>query len=230
MIQTPATTLSRQVVMIGATGAVGSQTVNALLATHELHRLTLLGRRELADLSADQSPQVHQVTVDLLDPKTYESQLAGHDTAICTVGVGQPSQVSKEEFAKIDKSLVLDFATACKRANVQHFLLLSSVGSSSDSKSFFLRTKGELIDELRALEFSRLSIFQPSMILTPENRYGLVQGLTLAVWPLLEPLLAASLRKYRGVRVEALGGSIAANVFAEGAGERILQWDDFLKR
>lgn len=132
MIQTPATTLSRQVVMIGATGAVGSQTVNALLATPELQRLTLLGRRELADLSADQSPQVHQVTVDLLDPRTYESQLAGHDTAICTVGVGQPSQVSKEEFAKIDKSLVLDFATACKRANVQHFLLLSSVGSSSD--------------------------------------------------------------------------------------------------
>lgn len=68
------------------------------------------------------------------------------------------------------------------------------------------------------------------MILTPENRYGFIQGLTLAVWPRLELLLAGSLRKSRGVRVEALGASIAANVFAKGTGERILQWDDFLKR
>jgi len=63
--------------------------------------------------------------------------------------------------------------------------LLSSVGISPKSKSFFLRTKGELVEALKALNFERLSIFMPSMILTPTNRYGFSQALTLAVWPKL---------------------------------------------
>jgi len=101
----------------------------------------------------------------------------------------------------VDKLAVIDFAKACKAGGVKHFELLSSVGISADSSSFFLRSKGELVEELKALNFERLSIFQPSMILTPTNRYGFMQGLTLAVWPVIDKLLIGGLRKYRGIKV-----------------------------
>ena len=212
------------IVMIGATGAVGSQVVKSLIPSQQLQRLTLLGRNSLEEIVSD---RVQQHTVDVLQADSYLSLLPGHQVAICTLGVGQPSKVSKEVFLKIDKQAVLDFAKACKEAGVQHFELLSSVGINANSSSFYLRSKGELVEEIKALEFQRFSIFEPSMILTPTNRYGILQGIVLQVWPLLKPLLIGGLRKYRGVEVETLGRAIAQHVFLPKKGVEHLQWDDF---
>ena len=128
---------------------------------------------------------------------------------------------------KIDKIAVLDFATACKEAGVRHFELLAGVGIDSKSSFFYARTKGELVDELISLDFERLSIFEPSMILTPTNRYGFSQAILLWVWPIIDPLLVGRLRKFRGIRVEQLGKAIAVNILVPNTGLEHLVWDDF---
>ncbi len=215
--------------MIGSTGAVGGHVAAALATSPAVECLTLLGRRPTPGLG--ESPggtRVEQHTVDVLAPPTYRELVAEHDVAICTLGVGEPSKVSKEDFVRIDKDAVLAFATTCREAGTRHFELLSSVGVSAQAWSFYLRTKGELEDGLRALEFPRLSLFHPSMILTPSNRYGVGQAITLAVWPKLRPLLLGPLRRFRGVQVQDLGRSIAHNVFTAGQGEQVLEWDDFV--
>ena len=104
--------------------------------------------------------------------------------------------------------LEIDPIKASKKEGIQHFELLSSVGVNSKS-SFFLRTKGELENGLRELNFNRLSLFHPSMILTPENRYGLSQKLTLMTWPFVSKLFVGNLRKFRGIPVDILDASIA---------------------
>jgi uncharacterized protein YbjT (DUF2867 family) len=212
------------IVMLGATGAVGTEVVSTLLTMPELASLTLLGRRAVESISHD---GLRQHTADIFDPSSYAMHLQGHDTAICTLGVGEPSKVSREDFVRIDKLAVLDFATACKTAGVKHFQILGSIGSDAASRSFFLRTKGELEEALKALSFERLSIFQPSMILTPENRYGLTQALTLWGWPKLNFLLTGSRTKYRGVKVATLGRAIALNAGLDKSGVETLRWNDF---
>ena len=218
--------MKHRVVMLGASGAVGQQVVAALGRTDAVETLTLLNRRALPDVTAS---RIVQHVVGVLDATSYAHLLAAHDAAICTFGVGEPSAMSREEFVRIDKTAVLDFATACKAAGVRHFQLLGSVGSSSTSRAFYLRVKGELCDALQVLQFDRLSIFQPSMILTPTNRYGFTSAVTLAVWPKLNPLLAGPLRQYRGIRVDVLGSAIAANVFTTGSGVERLHWPDFTR-
>jgi len=215
---------AHSVVMIGATGAVGGTVVKTLSAMPEVTRLTLLGRRPVEGVSGT----VVQKTVDVFDPKSYAEHLAGHDTAICTLGVGTRKGMSHEEFVRIDKTCVLDFAAACKQAGVQHFELLGSVGANANSPSPFLRTKGELEDGLKALGFKRLSLFRPSMILTPTNRYGLQQALVLAIWPMLMSLLVGGLRPYRGIRLDQLGRAMALNIRGDKNGTEVLFWDDFV--
>lgn len=210
--------------MTGASGAVGTQTVAALAARPEWKRLTSLGRRTI---SLPSDPRISQHTVDLLDPRTYSALLEGHSAAICTLGVGEPSKVSRDEFTRVDHDMPLAFARACRLAGVSHFSLLSSVGASPEAWSFYLRGKGLLERELQALGFLRLSLFQPSMILTPTNRYGILQGLTLAVWPRLTPLLQGPARKLRGIRVEQLGRAIAMNALRPGEGVETIEWDGF---
>jgi hypothetical protein len=55
-----------------------------------------------------------------------------------------------------------------------------------------------------------------------------LQGLTLAVWPKLQPALAGPLRKYRGIAVEKLGAAMANNLFTPGRGVEVLEWDAFV--
>lgn len=218
---------SLSVVMLGASGAVGGHVVSTLLAMPELKRLTLLGRREMVLPDGARKVGVKQQVVNIESPDTYVDFVAGHDAAVCTLGVGQPSQMTKAEFVRIDKDVVIAFATICKQNGVRHFALLGAVGADSKSRAFYLRIKGELEDALVALNFERLSLFQPSMILTPTNRYGIQQALTLGFWPMLSPLLFGPLHKYRGVRVETLGAAMAKQLRTNGSGVQRLRWDDF---
>lgn len=214
------------VLMLGASGAVGGCTLQTLLNSENIERITLLGRNPIQNLKSDVIA-IEQHKVDIFDASTYTSFLPEHGAAICTLGVGEPSKLSKEEFVKIDKTAVLEFAKECKKVGVQHFELLSSVGANSSSPSFYLRTKGELGEELESLNFDRLSIFEPSMILTPTNRYGFSQAMILKVWPRLKPILQRSLRKYRGIPIGVLGKSMALNIFRGKSGNEKLRWDDF---
>ncbi|WP_339903136.1 NAD(P)H-binding protein [uncultured Cyclobacterium sp.] len=217
-------TNTNSIVILGASGAVGSEALKTLLANNNVHQLTLLGRTPISGIKKD---NVYQHKINVSKPDSYQEFIPGHDIAICTLGVGEPSKISKEEFLKIDKEAVLEFAKACKKSGVRHFELLASVGISPKSSSFYLRAKGELVAALKALAFDRLSIFQPSMILTPTNRYGISQAIVLKVFPLLKPFLIGNLRKYRGIPVSVLGQSMAENIFIAGKDYEILQWDQF---
>lgn len=218
---------SKSIVIIGGSGAVGTEVVMHLLQMKGMSNITSLGRSIIDGIDSE---SISQYKVDLMDPLTYDNYLSGMETAICTLGVGEPSNVTKEQFERIDKDMVLVFAKACKSAGVKHFELLSSVGTDAKSRSYYLRIKGELINELGLLRFERLSIFQPSMILTPTNRYGFSQGILLAVWPAFSRLLIGGLRKYRGVKVDDLGRSIAENIFRPGGGVEYLDWNNFYPR
>jgi hypothetical protein len=81
------------------------------------------------------------------------------------------------------------------------------------------------IDKLAVIDFDRLSIFQPSMIITSNNRYGFLQGILLGVWPLLSKLLLGGLHKYRGIPVAPLGNAIAKNVLNHHQGFETLHWE-----
>ena len=218
---------SLSVVMWGASGAVGAHVVATLLKLPELKRLTLLGRRETSLPEGCDKATVTQHVVNIESAEAYADFVVGHDAAVCTLGVGQPSQMTKAQFVHIDKDVVIAFATSCKQSGVRHFELLGAVGAESKSRAFYLRVKGELEEALVALNFERLSLFQPSMILTPTNRYGIQQALTLALWPSLSRLLIGPMRKYRGIRIEALGAAMANNLATAGQGVETLHWDQF---
>ncbi|MFK7951152.1 MAG: NAD(P)H-binding protein [Saprospiraceae bacterium] len=217
-------TKNQSIVMLGATGAVGGEALKKLIANDHFEKITLLGRREVEGIS---NKNIMQHKADIFDVSSYENVLPNHQVAICTLGVGEPTKVSKADFIKIDKDAVIIFAEACKKAGVEHFSLLSSVGINVNSYNYYMRTKAELVEALKALNFERLSIFQPSMIMTPTNRYGVTQAIALAVWPKLDFILKGKMTQYRGIKVEQLGKAIAMNIYENKTGYEVLKWEDF---
>jgi uncharacterized protein YbjT (DUF2867 family) len=220
---------NKRILLFGATGAVGGEALKTLLTLPQVEKVTAIGRRK-ADIPADLdlSHKLIQEAVDLNDPAAYSGYLKGHTHAICALGVGQPSKMSREEFVRIDRDLVLIIARACREAGVTGFSLLSAVGANAQSSFFYSKLKGQLEEGLRGLGFERLRLFHPSMILTPTNRYGSLQGFLLRFWPLLNPVLMGSLSKVRGIRVEELGKAMALSAVSDDEpGVKIFHWADF---
>lgn len=213
-------------VVLGATGAVGTEVVRALLQSSRFQRVTTLGRRPLEIPGAPPERLVSHV-VDVFDPSTYESFLDGHAAAFCTLGLGRPSKVTREELYRVDVAAAADFASACRRKGVAHFSLLTAVGANPRSRAYYLRCKGEVEAKVRAEGFPRASFFRPSMIMTPVNRYGLTQAIFLAAYPCLDPFLLGPLRPFRSIAVEDLGKAMAVNAEHAGSGAEILEWSGF---
>jgi uncharacterized protein YbjT (DUF2867 family) len=216
----------RRLVLLGATGAVGGHVLGEALRSPAFERVTTIGRRPAGVANAGAPGKLSQHVVDLGMPASYRPLLAGHTTAVCTLGVGQPSKSTREEVWKVEIDYVTAFAAACRDAGIRHFSLMTSVGADARSRFYYARLKGTQEERVTALGFERTSLFRPSMILTPQNRYGATQGLFLAVWPKLHGLFAGPLRRFRGVHVEDLGRAIAINAARDNAsGVEIFEWD-----
>jgi uncharacterized protein YbjT (DUF2867 family) len=213
-----------QVIILGASGAVGSAAVATLQDMDEVSQITALVRRPLA---VNSGSKLQQHIVDVMNPASYVQYLHGHEAAICTFGVGQPSKVSQADFKAVDFDAVLAFTKSCKEQGVQHFELLGSVAADPKSQSSYLKSKGDLREAIAGLGFARFSCFQPSLLLTQNNRYGFAQGLLLSAWPALSHLLLGGLQKYRGIRVEDLGAAMAHNLRGDGRGVEALHWPQF---
>ncbi|MCK5372223.1 MAG: hypothetical protein KAQ62_26865, partial [Cyclobacteriaceae bacterium] len=109
------------VVMLGTTGAVGGHVLQELKKHSKIIRMTLLGRKVIQNVKES---YIQQEVINISDSSSYKAFLPWHNTAICTLGVGQPSKISKKDFIRIDKEAVIEFAKECKKAGIRHFELL----------------------------------------------------------------------------------------------------------
>ena len=217
---------SRSAVVLGGTGAVGSAVVRALLAGDVWRRVTVLVRRADA-LSEIKDSRLERRVVDVLDPRQYEEFLPGHGVAFCTLGIGEPSQVAREEFKRVDLDGAAAFAAAGRRQGVTHFLLLTAVLANAKSSIYYTRLKGEVEERVREEEFPRASFFRPSMLVTPTNRYGFTQGVLLVLFPFIDLLLVGPLSRFRSIKVSDLGKAMVRHAERPGAGVEVLEWKEF---
>ena len=228
----------RHAVIVGATGAVGSALLAELLASPRWGVVTVLGRRApdalLATLPAAHRARVHAHLVpmdDSLEAATADALRADRApagaAAFCTLGVGQPRKLPREEVWRVDVDVAGAFARGCRAAGVDHLSLLSSVGADAASRSYYLRVKGSAEAAVSAPGFARVSLFRPSLLVTRTLRYGLQDRVTQWAVPKLAPLLPS---RFHPVRVEALARAMRLNAErAPTARVDTLEYADFVR-
>lgn len=177
--------MGHHALLAGASGLVGGALLDLLLADARVERVTSVGRRPLDRTH----PKLTQRTVDFaaLDLR----DLAGVTQAYCTLGTTIKKAGSEAAFRAVDHDAVMAFATAAKALGVGHLSVVSALGASATSMSFYNRVKGETERDLQALSLPSLAILQPSLLLgdRTESRTGeaLAIGLSRALGPLLKP-------------------------------------------
>src|SRR2546428_12662673 len=100
---------SYRAIVVGATGAVGGALVRELIASPRCERVVALSRRQTDALGASPKLAVHVVDLERLEAATRE-MAAGCEAGVCTLGLGQPSRASVEEFWRVDVEYAGAFA------------------------------------------------------------------------------------------------------------------------
>jgi uncharacterized protein YbjT (DUF2867 family) len=173
-----------RVLIIGGTGQVGAAVVRAALAEPACVEVVMVNRREVP-ASAD--PRVRQVALDTRangftdDVARLAQDLVGQGDpvyAASCVGVGSGSMKWTEDQLKaLEVGVVGGFARGCHAGGINHFSLLSAVGSDPKSRFRYVRVMGMKEAAIEAIGFERLAIFRPGIIAGNAHTPGYVAWL-----------------------------------------------------
>ncbi|WP_276726617.1 NAD(P)H-binding protein [Capnocytophaga granulosa] len=153
--------------IIGATGATGKDLVTQLLADDTYSQVHCFVRKPLTLTH----PKLHTHVVDFETPEVWADLLRG-DVAFSCLGTTLAVAGSKEAQWRVDYDYQYNFAEHCRNNGVPTFVLVSAAGAKAPSKLFYNRMKGQLEDAIKALGFSCLLIFQPSVLIRSNSDRG----------------------------------------------------------
>ena len=191
------------VLLAGASGLTGALTLDALIGAPDVSRVIAVTRRPLGREHSRLANRIVQF-------ERLESQLKGTvcDVALCCLGTTLRKAGSQQRFRAVDVDCVLTFARTAKAANARRFVVMSSAGADPNSRNFYLRTKGEMEEELEGVGFESLDILQPSMLLAWRAEMRPLEFLASALMPLAAPLLRGKYAPYRAIAARTVAAAM----------------------
>lgn len=200
--------MQRTAIIIGATGLVGRSLLLQLSGLYQ--KVIIIARSQPKGLS--ENMHFYQLK-DFSQMPSLFSNLSLDDKvdAFSCLGSTLKEAGSEQAFYQIDFEFNYTFAKLCREKNVQRFFLLSSMGANKDSRIFYNRVKGQLEQAIIGLEFEKLAIFRPSLLLGKhENRQ--LENLAQTAFGMIKPILPKnlSIRPIESERV-AMAMALIAN-------------------
>ncbi len=154
----------RTVIIAGATGLVGRDILEGLLADRTVVAVHSLGRRA----PPNQHPKLAVHVVDFAALPV----LPAADEVYLALGTTIKVAGSQAAFRAVDYDANLAVATAALAAGARKAGLVSAMGADASSKVFYSRVKGELEDALAQMPFEGLVIARPSMLVGNREALG----------------------------------------------------------
>ena len=183
--------------IFGSSGLIGSQLLNLILKSEQYNKAKLFVRSEISNSNT----KVEIIKTDFLNLDQYKEQIKGDDCFFC-IGTTRKNTPDKEDYNRIEYKIPCKVAQIAKSNSIKNFFYVSSLGANANSSSLYLKNKGQTEEELIKLNFQRLAIIRPSILLgnRKENRIG--EKIGIIVMSTLSPLFLGKLLKYKPIKVE----------------------------
>ena len=216
----------------GSTGFLGSKILNFLYK--EDQKIYCLSRRK----SEINSINIKDIIIDfdsinnLSLPKIDHVYLClGYELRAWEL-ISMPER-KKDPFYKVDYEYTLNIAKKAEEVGATSISLVSAVGANKNSESFYLKTKGDLEEEIKKLKFETINIFQPGHLAGRINWQKKKSDPRLDVFAFeigslfLDPFLVSRLKKFRRINANKLANFIVKSTINENLGINQYQYSDF---
>ena len=152
--------------LIGATGATGSDLLELLLQDNEVESVAIFVRRH----PGIEHAKLKVYVIDF-EKRADWSHLVKGDVLFSCLGTTLKDAGSKTAQWKVDYDYQYQFAKTARDNGVVCYALVSAMNASSQSRIFYSRMKGKLDEDVSKLGFPKLLIFKPpSLIRKGSNR------------------------------------------------------------
>ena len=146
--------------VLGATGATGRELIQLLLNDSNFIKVSIF----VITVSkiSDEKLTIHKI--DFAKLEEYKDLIKG-DILFSALGTTKKEAGSKKEQYLVDYTYQFEFAKLAFENGVANYSLVSSTGANAKSLFFYPRIKGLLEDSVKKLNFQKIDIFQPPMLI-----------------------------------------------------------------
>lgn len=191
--------MAHKAVIVGASGLIGRNLVNALLLTHDYSEVVSISRKKIPVHSG----KLKQVIAEFDDVDVYEKYITGR-ALFCCLGSTQNKTPDKKEYYKIDHDHPVKLAEIAKKNGVEQYHLVSSIGADPASSNFYLKMKGETEEDIKKVGLPALCIYRPSILVGERTESRQMERIAIKFMLLITPLLVGPFRKYRAIHAKAV--------------------------
>ena len=206
-------------IVLGSTGLIGKHLLT-YLGEKDLSVIAIT-RRPIEDIPKNASPMI----IDF-DEFLDQVHLPDCEHIYICLGTTIKKAGSQESFKKVDLDYCLGFAKKARESGATTISLVTSVGANADSKNFYLKTKGKLENEIKALGFDSVNIFQPGLLLGNRDEIRPLEFLGQYGSFLLNMFLFGSLKKYRSIEASKVAHAMANS--SNNNGINYFSYEDFV--
>jgi uncharacterized protein YbjT (DUF2867 family) len=211
----PNQTSGQRLLLLGASGAVGSQVLALASADDRVAQIVAPSRRALGA-----APKLMNPVMDFAQDE-LDADWLNVDSVVCALGTTLREAGSQAAFAFVDRDLPVRFAKLAHQHGAKSFALNSSLGASPKA-NFYLKTKAQAEAAIAALGFESYTVVRPSLIdaVREKSRPGEVIG--LAVARVFQPLIPA---RYRPVSAKKIAQALLDAALQGKPGHRVIESD-----
>ncbi|MGY8782280.1 MAG: NAD(P)H-binding protein [Fidelibacterota bacterium] len=164
-------------IIIGATGATGSQLLKKLLDDQSCELVTTVGRR--SSLSGKKNDKLRDVVIpSMSDLSSTEKYWLDNDVFFNCIGTTRSLAGSASNFVDIEVGISNQAAAMAHKAKINHASLISAKGANQNiwAKTwlhplFYMKTIGQKEQSvLTNFSFLNVSIFRPGMLLRLQDK------------------------------------------------------------
>jgi uncharacterized protein YbjT (DUF2867 family) len=191
--------------LFGASGLVGSHVLSQLISNNNYSKIKLFVRSSI-DIS---DPKIEIIQTDFNNLENHIEDIKGDDCFFC-IGTTKKNSPDKNEYKRVELEVPKQIAQIAKSNSVNSFVFISSGYADPKSSGDYLRFKGEVEEELKRLNFSKLGIMRPSFLLGDRKEKRIGEKIGIFVFKLLSPLFLGPLKKMKPIQSATVAKAMIA--------------------
>src|SRR6478736_4029264 len=203
--------------IIGATGATGSDLVSILLQDPDYTEVVAFVRRA----SWLTHPKYSETITDFEQLEVVSESIRG-DVWFSCIGTTLKAAGSKQKQWLIDHDIPVKFAEIARRNGVPKAVLVSAYGASAASRVFYSKLKGTLDDAILKLGFDPCLIFRPGFLVRKDTDR---KGERVIAYGLKFLNSLGMIRRFRPLPTSILAEKLAKAPKVFASGKHIIELD-----
>ena len=191
--------------VFGSSGLIGGHLLNQLIKDNNYNKIKIFVRSE----PENNDPKVEIIKTEFNNLENHKEDIKGDDCFFC-IGTTKQNSPDKNEYRRVELDVPKEIAQIAKSNSVNSFVFVSSGYADPKSSGDYLKFKGEVEEELKRLNFSKLGIMRPSFLLGDRKEKRVGEKIGIFVFKLLSPLFLGPLKKMKPIHSATVAKAMIA--------------------